>query len=152
RLGDLARLLQVEGARLAGGDVAEVAAAGADVTADEEGGLAVLPALEDVGAARLLAHRVQATALDHRVQFAVLRPHLGGGPDPGRLALDGRLGVARLDAQHAAALGCDGHYGSFVSGGCPARGQRLIRPAYALGGGMPRAGRPGTDRSSLSRR
>ena len=62
-LGDPARLVAVEGERLAGVDLAEVAAPGAGVAADEEGRLAVLPALEDVGAAGFLADRVQALAL-----------------------------------------------------------------------------------------
>ena len=53
------RLAGVEVGRLAGVDLAEVAAPGALVAADQEGGLAVLPALEDVRAARLLADRVQ---------------------------------------------------------------------------------------------
>ena len=48
----------------AGVDLAEVAAAGAVVAADEEGCLAVFPALEDVRAAGLLAHGVQAFPLD----------------------------------------------------------------------------------------
>src|SRR5699024_10401337 len=52
-LGDAARLVHVETRRAAGGDVAEVAAPGAHVTTDEEGRLAVLPTLEDVGAAGL---------------------------------------------------------------------------------------------------
>ena len=63
RLGDAARLVAVEGRGLAGVDLAEVAAAGALLAADEERGLAVLPALVDVGAAGLLAHRVQALGL-----------------------------------------------------------------------------------------
>src|SRR5699024_1954494 len=59
-LRDLEGFHRVHGHRLAGGDVAEVAAPGARVAADEEGRLAILPALEDVGATGLLAHRVQA--------------------------------------------------------------------------------------------
>src|SRR5699024_5742336 len=47
---------------IAGGNGAEVAAALAGVHADEEGGLAILPALEDVGTARFLAHGVQPLA------------------------------------------------------------------------------------------
>ena len=66
-LGDPARLVGVEVGRLAGVDLAEVAAPGALVAADEEGGLAVLPALVDVGAAGLLADRVQALAADQRL-------------------------------------------------------------------------------------
>ena len=75
RLGDPARLVGVELGRLAGVDLAEVAAPGALVAADEEGRLAVLPALVDVGAAGLLAHRVQALALDQAAQLGVLRAH-----------------------------------------------------------------------------
>src|SRR6185312_5450809 len=91
------RLVAVQRRRLAGVDLAEVAPAGALLAADEEGRLAVLPALEDVGAASLLAHRVQALALHQRVQLGVLRAHRGLRLDPRRLALDGGLGVARLD-------------------------------------------------------
>ena len=72
RLGDPARLVGVELGRLAGVDLAEVAAAGALVAADEEGRLAVLPALVDVGAAGLLADRVQALALDQAAQVREL--------------------------------------------------------------------------------
>nr|WP_069113594.1 hypothetical protein [Jiangella alba] len=57
RLGDAAGLVAVEVVGLAGVDEAEVAAAGAVVAADEERGLAVFPALEDVGTAGLLADR-----------------------------------------------------------------------------------------------
>ncbi len=60
------------GAGLPAVDLAEVAAPGALVAADEEGRLAVLPALEDVRAARLLADRVQALALHQGGQLAVL--------------------------------------------------------------------------------
>ena len=49
RLGDPARLVAVEVLGAAGVDLAEVAAAGALLATDEEGRLAVLPALEDVG-------------------------------------------------------------------------------------------------------
>jgi hypothetical protein len=58
-VGDAARLVRVVGGRLAGVDLAEVAAARALRAADEERRLAVLPALVDVGAAGLLAHGVQ---------------------------------------------------------------------------------------------
>ena len=54
--------------------------------------------------------------------FAVVRIQL-------RLALDRGLGVARLDAQHAAALGCDGHSCSLPCVRCagPADGMRGAR-------------------------
>ena len=82
RLGHPARLVPVELGRLAGVDLAEVAAPGALVAADEEGRLAVLPALVDVGAAGLLADRVQPLPLDQRLQLGVLRAHLRPGLDP----------------------------------------------------------------------
>ena len=107
-LGDPARLVAVEGGRLAGVDLAEVAAAGALVAADEEGRLAVLPALVDVGAAGLLAHRVQALALDQVAQLGELGTHLRAGLDPLGLALDRDGRVALLDAQHATTVGLDG--------------------------------------------
>src|ERR1700736_3241485 len=50
-LGDATRFVAVEFGRLAGVDLAEVASAGALLAADQEGGLAVLPAFEDVRAA-----------------------------------------------------------------------------------------------------
>ena len=61
--GDAAGLVAVELGGLAGVDLAEVAAAGALLAADEEGRLAVFPALVDVGAAGLFADGVQTLAL-----------------------------------------------------------------------------------------
>src|SRR5690606_9303013 len=87
-LGHAPRLVTIEGAGLAGVDLAEVAAAGALLAADEERGLPVLPTLVDVGAAGLLAHRVQAAGLDQRLEFLVLGTHGGLRTDPRRLALD----------------------------------------------------------------
>ncbi|EGJ77981.1 putative lipoyl synthase [Streptomyces sp. Tu6071] len=110
RLTDAARLVAVERLRLARVDLAEVAAPGALVAPDEEGGLAVLPALVDVGAAGLLAHRVQALALHEFLQLVVLGAHFGAGLDPLGLALDGGLAVPDLQAEHLAPVGCDcGH-------------------------------------------
>ena len=109
-LADAARLVAVQRLGLAGVDLAEVAAPGALVAADEEGGLAVLPALVDVGAAGLLAHRVQALALHELLHLGVLGTHLRPGLDPLGLALDGGLAVPDLQAQHLASVGCDcGH-------------------------------------------
>ena len=104
-LGDPARLVAVERLRLAGVDLAEVAAAGALVAADEERRLAVLPALEDVRAAGLLADRVEALGLHQPVELGVRRTHLRPGLDPLRLALDRGLRVADLQAQQLAAVG-----------------------------------------------
>ena len=62
----------VERRGLAGVDLAEVAAAGALVAADQEGGFAVFPALEDVGTPGLLAHGVKALVLHELLDLAVL--------------------------------------------------------------------------------
>ena len=131
-LGDAARLVLVEVGGLARVDLAEVAAARALVTADEERGLAVLPALEDVGTAGLFADRVQALALDERFHVAVLGTHHRPGLDPVGLLLDGRGRVARFDAQHASAFRCDGHADpSQVSGFAQPkpRAPALVRPS-----------------------
>ena len=101
--GDPARLVPVEGRRLAGVDLAEVAAAGALVAADEEGRLAVLPALVDVGTAGLLADGVQTLALHQRLQLGELRPHPRPRLDPLRLALD--RGLARCAPRCVTAAG-----------------------------------------------
>jgi len=100
-------LALVERLRLARVDLAEVTPPGALVTADEERGLAVLPALEDVRAARLLAHRVQALAVDQVLQLGVRRSRTQPGLDPRRLALDRDLGVTGLKAEHSPALRCE---------------------------------------------
>ena len=102
-LGDPAGLVGVEVGRLAGVDLAEVAAPGALVATDEEGGLPVFPALVDVGAAGLFADGVQALAADQRLQLGVLRAGLQPGLDPLGLALDGHLAVADLEAEQFAA-------------------------------------------------
>src|SRR6266566_1694664 len=106
---DPARLALVERQRLAGVDLAEVAPPGALVAADEEGRLAVLPALEDVRAAGFLADRVQAFAPDQRLQLRVGRPGAQPGLDPRRLPLDRDLAVAGFEAEHAPAFGCEYH-------------------------------------------
>ena len=128
-LGDPARLVGVVVGGLAGVDLAEVAAAGALRAADQEGRLAVFPALVDVGAAGLLAHGVQALVLDERVQRGVLGPHLRAGLDPLGLALDRRLRVAHLEAQELAPSGC----GCRVDVGRGPVAQPLMRapPAYS---------------------
>src|SRR5580693_8008017 len=104
-----ARLVGVERLGLARGDLAEVAAPGALVAADQERRLAVFPALEDVGAARFLAHGVQAIAPDQLLERGVLGPGAQPGLDPRRLALDRRPAVARLQPEHAASFGCEYH-------------------------------------------
>src|SRR6185312_6018630 len=96
-------LVAVQLGGLAGVDLAEVAPPGALLATDEEGGLAVLPALVDVGAAGRLADRVQPFAADQRLQLGVLRAGLEPGLDPLRLALDRHLAVADLETQELAA-------------------------------------------------
>src|SRR5207248_6923791 len=91
-------------------DLAEVAAAGAGVAADEERRLAVLPALEDVGAGRLLADGVQPLATNEVLEGGVVRPGAQPGLDPRRLLLDRGRRVARLEAQQPASVRGDrGH-------------------------------------------
>src|ERR1035441_8871878 len=74
-----------------------------------EGGLAVLPAFEDVRAAGFLADRVQALAADQVLELGVRRSGAEPGLDPRRLALDRDLAVAGLEAEHAAAFWCEYH-------------------------------------------
>src|SRR5690606_31846680 len=129
-LGDAARLVHVQTRRAARGDVAEVAAAGADVTTDEESRLAVLPALEDIVAPGLIAHGVQAGSADAAFHRVVLGAHLDGAPDLLRLALDGDLGIACIDTQQKTSFGCDGHATllALIDG---QGGDRAHSPAYA---------------------
>ena len=61
-VGDARRLVEVERRRPPVRHGAIAARARADVAENHEGGGAVVPALADVRAARLLAHRVQAEA------------------------------------------------------------------------------------------
>src|SRR5262249_20978136 len=109
RLGHPPRLVPIQLGRPAGVDLAEVAAPGALVAADQEGGLPILPALVDVRAAGLLADRVQPLAPDQRLQFGVLGAGAQPGPDPRRLALDRGLRVANLQPQQPASLWRDRH-------------------------------------------
>ena len=104
RLSDPSWLIYVEGRRLSGIDLAEIAAACALLAADEEGGLAVLPALVDVWAARLLTDGMEALAFHEFADLEVLGPGFEPGADPLGLALDRGLGIAGLDAKEAAAL------------------------------------------------
>ena len=72
RLGEPCRLLQVESQRLAGGDRAVAAGAGADVAQDHERRGAALPALPYVRAVRLLADRVELVVAHQRLQRDVV--------------------------------------------------------------------------------
>ncbi|SLE60259.1 Uncharacterised protein [Mycobacteroides abscessus subsp. massiliense] len=72
------------------------------LTTDEEGGLAVLPALKDVGASGFLAYGVQSAGAHQRLEFFVFGTHLRAGANPVRLALDRGLGVADFQPQQLA--------------------------------------------------
>ncbi len=87
RLGDPLRLARSTGMRLAGVDQAEPARPGAAVAVDHEGGGAVGPALEDVGQPASSHTVTRSSERMVRLQGPVLRPHLGLGPQPLRLAL-----------------------------------------------------------------
>ena len=80
------RLLQVEREGPTRGDGAVVAAAGAYVTQDHEGGAAPVPAVPDVGAAGLLADGVQLALAQQVVQLNVVGAAGHGHLEPGRQA------------------------------------------------------------------
>ena len=68
RLRHMRRLVRIERARQPGLDIAERAGARACVAHDHEGGVLLVPALADIGAAGLLADRVQAVLAHDRVR------------------------------------------------------------------------------------
>src|SRR5205085_8069382 len=67
------------------------------VAEDQERRLALLPALVDVRAARLLADGVEVEAAHDALEVAVVRARLGLHLQPGRLALDGTRGLRATD-------------------------------------------------------
>ena len=71
-LGDPARLVVVEPGGLAGLDRAEAAGPGADVAQDHDRGRALVPAVPDVGAAGLLADRVEVQAAQQALEVVVV--------------------------------------------------------------------------------
>ena len=89
-LGHPLGLAGVEGQGLAGVDQAEPAGPGAPRAVDHEGGGPVGPALVDVGAAGLLAHRDQIEVAEAVLEAEVVVAHAGLDPQPGRLALPHR--------------------------------------------------------------
>ena len=95
-VGDPRGLAGVQRERLAGAYVAERAGAGAGVAHDHHGGVALRPALADVGAGGFLADRVQAVFAHQGAGLVVDR--MGGRlhPDPGGLALDRVVRAVRL--------------------------------------------------------
>ena len=76
-------LVPVHLLRAAMSDGAEAAAAGADVAQDHEGGGPLLPALEDVGAERLLADRVQGKLAHKGLEVTVIGADAGPHLEPG---------------------------------------------------------------------
>src|SRR5262249_48179376 len=96
RLRDPQRFRRVERPGKAGLDVAECTSAGADIAHDHEGGVFALPALADIGAARLLADRVQSVRAHDLLGLAVALRHRRLHPDPVGLAQYRRVGPMRL--------------------------------------------------------
>ena len=92
RLGQMQGLLRIDAPGQPRLDVAEAAGAGAGVAQDHHRGVALGPALADVGAGRLLAHRVQPLRAHQLAGGVVARRGRRLDPDPGRLAprCDGR--------------------------------------------------------------
>ena len=80
RLGHPGRLVGIERFGLAGVDQAEAALPGAPLARDHERGGAVGPALEDVGAPGLLAHRDQVEVAHGPLQPHVVVGDLGTAP------------------------------------------------------------------------
>ena len=72
RLGDAPRLVVVEPGGLAGLDRAEAAGAGADVAQDHDRRGPLVPAVPDVGAAGLLADRVEVQAAQEALEVVVV--------------------------------------------------------------------------------
>src|SRR5207248_9116866 len=84
RLGHAQRLTEVELHRASGGDRAKAAGARAGVAQDHEGRRAPVPAVEDVGAAGLLANRVQALFAHELLELLVILTLVHAHADPFR--------------------------------------------------------------------
>src|SRR5690606_14962634 len=90
--GQPARLVRVRRLGPAVGDVAEAAAAGADLAEDHERGGAVAEALVDVRAAGVFAHRDQAVLAQLGLELLDRVAGRDADPDPRRLAQHWRIG------------------------------------------------------------
>ena len=124
RLRDMHGLVRIERARQSGLDVAEGAGARAGVAQDHEGGVLLLPALADVGAAGLLAHGVQAVLAHDGVRRRIALGHRRLDADPVGLAQHG--GVRPMRLFRVARLACgvvehDGHDVPYLRRRPPAR-------------------------------
>ena len=96
RLRDVLGLRRIEHAGQTGLDVAEGASAGAGVAHDHEGGVLLVPALADVRAARLLAHRDEAVFLDDISRVGIAARSRRAHADPVRLRRRQRIRPVRL--------------------------------------------------------
>ncbi len=105
RVGDARRLVGVERAGQARGDVAECAGAGADPAHDHEGGVLLLPAFADVRAARLLADGGELMLAHERMGRRIARRSRRLGADPGGLARDRIIRPMRLFGMAGARVG-----------------------------------------------
>ena len=108
-LRDAHGFLRIQSLRLPRVDLAEVTPPGALVSANEEGGFAILPALVDVGAPRFLAHRVESLVGHELAYLAVLGAGAQPCLDPRWFSFNRGLGVPHLKAEQPAALGSDRH-------------------------------------------
>jgi hypothetical protein len=104
RFGDASWLIRVVVGGFARVDLAKVAAPRALGPADKESGFPVFPALENVRATGLLAHRVKSLALHELLKMGVLGTHLCLRLDPLGLSLNRGLGVADFEPEQFAAL------------------------------------------------
>ena len=85
-VGEIVRLVRIDCAGLAGGDVAEGASTGADIAQDHHRRVLLRPAFADVRAAGLLADGMQPVLADDPVRLAVSGRRRRLHPDPRRLA------------------------------------------------------------------
>src|SRR5439155_18278660 len=99
---------RIERSRQAGLDVAEGAGAGAGVAHDHEGGVLLLPALADIGAARLLADGDEAVRAHDAAGLDITRRYGSLDADPARLAARRRVRPVRLLGMARAGRAADG--------------------------------------------
>ena len=129
RFADVRGFARIERAGQSGLDVAEGAGARAGVAHDHEGGVLLLPALADVGAAGLLAHGVQAVVAHDALRLEIAGRHRRLDADPIGLWQHRRIRLVRLFRMARALLVDvvdDGHALTYGCKGCAAR---RVRPA-----------------------
>ena len=133
-LGHARRLLDVVRRGTPVGDGAVGAVPGADVAQDHEGGGAVLPALADVGAVRLLAHGVQLQLTHELLEAQVVVATGGLHLEPLRLPLGKRVAaVASHDLDELLSHGGGGEGRTRVQVGRSVRVEGEASPRYFLG-------------------